>query len=50
MTCTGTFNPLTRDYPDRLWVVAEPTGATAESVAARKPSTLSELSPLIRFR
>jgi LPXTG-site transpeptidase (sortase) family protein len=50
MTCTGTFNPLTRDYPDRLWVIAEPTGATAESVAARKVSSPVELSPVIRFR
>ena len=24
MTCTGDWNPLTRDYSDRLWVVAEP--------------------------
>jgi LPXTG-site transpeptidase (sortase) family protein len=50
MTCTGTFNPLTRDYPDRLWVIAEPTGATAESVAARKTASPAELSPVIRLR
>jgi LPXTG-site transpeptidase (sortase) family protein len=24
MTCAGTWNPLTRDYSDRLWVIAEP--------------------------
>ena len=24
MTCAGTWNPLTREYADRLWVVAEP--------------------------
>jgi len=23
MTCAGDWNPITRDYPDRLWVVAE---------------------------
>jgi LPXTG-site transpeptidase (sortase) family protein len=50
MTCTGTFNPLTRDYPDRLWVIAEPSGPTAEAVAARKASSPVELSPVMRFR
>jgi LPXTG-site transpeptidase (sortase) family protein len=24
MTCTGTWDPLTRSYSDRLWIVAEP--------------------------
>ena len=24
MTCTGTWDPLTRSYSDRLWVIAEP--------------------------
>jgi LPXTG-site transpeptidase (sortase) family protein len=50
MTCAGTFNPLTRDYPDRLWVIAEPTGATAEAVAARNVSSPTELSPVMRIR
>jgi LPXTG-site transpeptidase (sortase) family protein len=27
MTCAGDWNPLTRDYPQRLWVVAKPTDA-----------------------
>jgi sortase (surface protein transpeptidase) len=31
MTCAGDFNPLTGEYPDRLWVIAEP----ADLVAAR---------------
>ena len=26
MTCAGDWNPLTRDYSDRLWVIAEPPG------------------------
>ena len=25
MTCAGDWNPLTQDYPDRLWVTAEPS-------------------------
>jgi LPXTG-site transpeptidase (sortase) family protein len=24
MTCTGQWNPVAQDYPDRLWVIAEP--------------------------
>jgi sortase (surface protein transpeptidase) len=24
MTCAGDWDPLTRDYPERLWVIAEP--------------------------
>jgi LPXTG-site transpeptidase (sortase) family protein len=27
MTCTGDFNPLTGEYADRLWVIAEPVDA-----------------------
>jgi hypothetical protein len=26
VTCAGTWNPLTREYADRLWFVAEPAG------------------------
>jgi len=35
MTCTGTWNPLTRDYSDRLWVIAEPADAAAAAIAAQ---------------
>lgn len=28
MTCAGDWNPITQDYADRLWVVAEPTNPT----------------------
>jgi LPXTG-site transpeptidase (sortase) family protein len=31
MTCAGEWDPITRDYSERLWIVAEP----AETVAAR---------------
>jgi LPXTG-site transpeptidase (sortase) family protein len=24
MTCAGDWDPITRDYPERLWVIAEP--------------------------
>jgi LPXTG-site transpeptidase (sortase) family protein len=33
MTCAGDWNPLTQDYPERLWVVAEPIdGANARTI------------------
>ena len=34
MTCAGDWNPITRDYSDRLWVIAEPSGSTAADLAA----------------
>jgi hypothetical protein len=34
MTCTGIWNPLTRDYSERLWVVAEPPDLAKETIAA----------------
>ncbi len=34
MTCAGDWNPITRDYSDRLWVVAEPANATTPSHGA----------------
>ena len=30
MTCAGDWNPLTRDFPDRLWVIAEPRNQATE--------------------
>lgn len=38
MTCTGDWNPFTRDYPDRLWVIAEP----------RLPAKENDATPLRR--
>ena len=29
MTCAGDWNPLTGDYPERLWVIAEPVDVVA---------------------
>jgi sortase (surface protein transpeptidase) len=34
MTCAGDWNPITRDYSDRLWVVAEPADAVQATTAA----------------
>jgi len=31
MTCTGTWDPLARNYSDRLWVTAEPRPATVHT-------------------
>ena len=33
MTCAGDWNPVTRDYADRLWVIAEPPDAAAVAIA-----------------
>jgi LPXTG-site transpeptidase (sortase) family protein len=34
MTCTGVWNPLTRDYSERLWVIAEPADLAAQTIAS----------------
>jgi LPXTG-site transpeptidase (sortase) family protein len=34
MTCAGEFNPLTGEYSDRLWIVAEPVDELATRTAA----------------
>jgi LPXTG-site transpeptidase (sortase) family protein len=34
MTCTGAWNPLVRDYSERLWVIAEPPDLAAETIAS----------------
>jgi sortase A len=33
MTCTGIWNPVTRDYNRRLWVIAEPPEQAAATIA-----------------
>jgi LPXTG-site transpeptidase (sortase) family protein len=35
MTCAGNWDPISRDYPDRLWVIAEPAAAAR---SARGPN------------
>jgi LPXTG-site transpeptidase (sortase) family protein len=37
MTCTGNWNPLTRDYSDRLWVIAQPASAVPSAEATAVP-------------
>jgi hypothetical protein len=34
MTCTGVWNPLVRDYSERLWVIAEPADLAAHTIAS----------------
>lgn len=34
MTCTGQWNPVTRDYSHRLWVIAEPPELAERTIAA----------------
>jgi hypothetical protein len=41
MTCAGDWNPLTRDYTERLWVVAEPR----DEVTAHPRPTLPPTPP-----
>jgi LPXTG-site transpeptidase (sortase) family protein len=38
MTCAGEWDPLTRDYPERLWVIAEPAGLNAEATQPQSPA------------
>jgi len=33
MTCAGPFNPITRDYPERLWVIAEAPEKAVQTIA-----------------
>jgi LPXTG-site transpeptidase (sortase) family protein len=33
MTCAGLWNPITRDYPERLWIIAEPPEQARVSIA-----------------
>jgi LPXTG-site transpeptidase (sortase) family protein len=41
MTCAGTWNPLTRDYSHRIWIVAEPPELAEATIAARAESAAS---------
>lgn len=46
MTCAGDWNPITRDYSDRLWVIAEPADLAARTTAeAVSQPTASPLLP-----
>jgi sortase (surface protein transpeptidase) len=39
MTCAGDFNPLTGEYPDRLWVIAEPAAIVAARTSLQEHRT-----------
>jgi LPXTG-site transpeptidase (sortase) family protein len=41
MTCAGTWNPLTSDYSDRLWVIAEPANIIGASPTPAAPVQVS---------
>jgi LPXTG-site transpeptidase (sortase) family protein len=41
MTCAGTWNPLTRDYSHRIWIVAEPPELAEATIAAQAESAAS---------
>jgi hypothetical protein len=42
MTCAGVWNPITRDYSERLWVIAEPPEQAAVTIATVSASATAE--------
>jgi LPXTG-site transpeptidase (sortase) family protein len=46
MTCAGEFNPLTGEYADRLWVVAEPVDLVTTRAARRASATPTAPAPI----
>lgn len=42
MTCAGIWNPFTRDYSERLWVVAEPPEQAAITIANAEATATAE--------
>jgi LPXTG-site transpeptidase (sortase) family protein len=42
MTCAGVWNPFTHDYPDRLWVIAEPPDQAAVTIANAAATATAE--------
>jgi LPXTG-site transpeptidase (sortase) family protein len=42
MTCAGLWNPFTHDYPDRLWVIAEPPEQAAVTIANAAATATAE--------
>jgi hypothetical protein len=41
MTCTGTWDPLTRNYSERLWITAEPWELASRTIAANAARPLT---------
>jgi sortase (surface protein transpeptidase) len=42
MTCSGLWNPFTHDYPERLWVIAEPPDQAAVTIASVSATATAE--------
>jgi LPXTG-site transpeptidase (sortase) family protein len=42
MTCAGIWNPITRDYSERLWVIAEPPEQAEETIARVSATATAE--------
>jgi LPXTG-site transpeptidase (sortase) family protein len=45
MTCAGDWNPLTQEYSERLWIVADPVGGPDQSAPARRASAPPSRAP-----
>jgi len=48
MTCAGDWNPITRDYSDRLWVVAEPADVPSPHATAAASASTPSGAPVTR--
>jgi LPXTG-site transpeptidase (sortase) family protein len=44
MTCAGIWNPFTHDYPQRLWVIAEPPDQAAQTIAVAAATATAEVA------
>ena len=42
MTCAGVWNPITRDYSERLWVIAEPEEQAVVTIATVQATATAE--------
>jgi len=47
MTCAGTWNPFTRDYSERLWVIAEPPDQAAVTIANASATATAEATAAV---
>jgi hypothetical protein len=45
MTCAGTWNPITRDYSDRIWVVAVPPELAEATSRAQAQGDAARMGP-----
>jgi LPXTG-site transpeptidase (sortase) family protein len=47
MTCAGVFNPITRDYSERLWVIAEAPDRAVETIARVSATATAEATAAV---